>query len=298
MSVLDDLQAAITSAKTAAEGATMLFTTMVKNYGSDWTKWPSTKKWYTFEQSMAAAKNLANQLGGVVIPPSSTAPAVGAVLFSDHFDGTSIDTAKWDAKRYTDGSSLSNWTGLDNISFRNGCAVFTAVKQPNGRYNTPFLSGKVPFAAPYYIEANAKDAAGYGTWSAPVWTWASPYGAGGVEIDVNEALGKDAANMYHITMHNWSVSPEKESGGPYAAGVDLTADFHKYGAAVYADHVDFFLDGVKDRTILASSIGLSSLTGLEDVANIDLAVGGWGGTPTTNGPFEMLVDCIDVWRIT
>ena len=231
---------------------------------------------------------------------SGSGLSLGSLLFGDEFNGaagTKPDSTVWGAKSSTSGSSLANWSGWNQISENgSGDVVITAVKQSTGRWDTGWLSGKVGYSGQRYIEARGEIACGYGTWNGLVWEWDYPYGAGGFENDVIESLGKEPTN-YHTTIHNWTVSPNLQSGFTVSTGQTLCNSFHNYGAAVYPDRVDFYLDGNKVSTRLASAIGLSDLTTFKDVANISLNMGGWGGTPTITGPATMQVDYIHVYKL-
>lgn len=254
----------------------------------------------TYSLTCSGSGGNATASATVTVSSGGSGLSLGALLFSDEFNGaagTTPDSTKWGAKSFTSSGSLANWSGWNQISENgSGDVQITAVKQSTGRWNTGWLSGKIGYSGQRYIEARVKIACGYGTWNGPVWEWDYPYGAGGFENDVNESLGREPTN-YHTTIHNWTVSPNLQSGISISTGQTLCNGFHTYGAAVYADHVDFYLDGVKVSTRLASAIGLTNLTSFEDVANISLNMGGWGGTPTISGPVSMLVDYIHVYKL-
>lgn len=232
----------------------------------------------------------------------STPVPVGAELFGDEFNGAAgsePSSTLWGAKTSHAGSGLAQWQGWANVDEDgSGDLAITAV-QDGSSWDSAFISGKVAYGGPRYVEARANVPCGYGTWAAPVWEWDAPYGAGGLEVDESEFLGR-TPNANNVHLHNWTVSPQASTGGPVDTGSALCGSFHTYGAAVYSDHVDFYVDGVKDDTLEASAIGLSSLTSssLEDVANIDLNMGGsWAGTPTVSGPVTMLVDFLHVYAL-
>jgi PKD repeat protein len=235
--------------------------------------------------------------GGTPVP-------VGALIFNDEFNGalgTKPDTSKWIVHTGNAGLGLGVWVGSDNMQLDgNGNLAITAREatpgNPGGKWNTGFLSGKIGYSGKRYLETRAKVAAGYGTWNGPLWEDGFPWGANAIENDVVEQLGRDP-QVNHNTLHNWTVSPNKQSGNAYNSGVILANDFHIYGAAVYADHVDYYLDGVKVFTALASAVGLSDLTTFVVAAEVQLNMGGWAGTPTIPGPVTLLIDYIRVYRI-
>jgi beta-glucanase (GH16 family) len=218
---------------------------------------------------------------------------------SDEFDGTAgskPDATRWHAKTFNaSNGSVVYWNGMNNVQMDGtGNLDIFAIRGSDGlRWTSTWLSGNKSYAGPHYIEARAKLPAGSGTWNCPIWEWDAPYGTQGVENDVNEQLGKEA-QAYHTTLH---------SNGQQVSKINNTAsilanDYHTYGSAVYADHVDYYLDEVKIQTITKTELG--GLWGYVEnplVLNISLDMGGWGGTPSTTlpGTLHMLIDNIRVY---
>lgn len=63
-----DVQAKLDAATAALAKTTNSYTGMVKNYGSDWTKWPTGSNWYIALTNIKAARTEAGQLvGGKVL---------------------------------------------------------------------------------------------------------------------------------------------------------------------------------------------------------------------------------------
>jgi hypothetical protein len=116
---------------------------------------------------------------------------------------------------------------------------------------------------------------------------------------VIEQLGREP-QTYHSTLHYWTApGVGTQSGKTISATSALCDGFHTYGAAVYSDHVDLYLDGQKMASTPASAVGLTDLTAWQDEVNIDLDMGGnWAGTPTVSGPVSMLVDYVHVYRVS
>jgi hypothetical protein len=198
----------------------------------------------------------------------------------------------WGAK------SFGKWSGWSHIK-QNGAGILTLTAYKNTLgWHMPWLSGKIGYTGPRYVEARASVPCSAGAWSAPIWEWAQPYGrAPDFENDVSEQLGQEPTS-YHATLHYWpSSGGNHESGRVVTATSPLCGTFHTYGAAVFSNHVDFYLDGTLTTSIPASAIGLSSLTQWKEVMNIDLAMGGWGGTTTLNSPVVLAVDFIHVYRM-
>jgi hypothetical protein len=232
---------------------------------------------------------------GVTPPPAPPGPApvpLGALLFTDEFDGpagSKPDTAKWNVHSGHAGLGLGYWNGLQNVELDGqGNLVVTAVKS-GSVWDSAFLTSKPGYKGARYIETRGKPAAGVGTWNGMVWEWDWPYGSNGWELDVVEQLGREP-EVNHTTMHK----PPRQSGHANPLGVVLADAFHLYGAAVYKDHADFYFDGKLVWTAKASDVGLADLTANEVSACVQLNMGGWGGTPTISGPARMMVDYVRV----
>lgn len=237
---------------------------------------------------------------------TTTSPPPPSYLFDDEFNGAAGSTPSstlWGAKTSTAGNGSAHWNGWNQVSEDGSGNLVITAQKIGGTWQSAFLSGTTAFGsgAPYHIEARAKLACGAGMWNAPVWTWEAPYGAApGFENDVNEALtGKDAAGQYHATLHNWNGGTNPQSGDLLSTGSStLCTAFHTYGADVYGDHVDYFFDGSLVDTITAAQISATNLDSYSQVANIDLNMGGWGGTIGSETSATMTVDYIRVSALT
>ncbi len=251
--------------------------------------WTTTHLYLCDQALQAAIRDL------TVTPPVPTPPTT-VYLFQDDFDGPAgakPDPAKWDAKTYQAGDNAAYWNGMTNASLDgNGNLDIHAVKDSTGKWTSAFLSGKVSYAGPHLIEARAKVAAGNGPWSGPVWEWDYPYGAQGTENDVCEQLGAEPS-QYHTTLHSAGVqSGSANSSSPYI----LASGFHVYAANVYPDHADYLLNGNVVRTITKTDLGGNwGFDTTPMCANVNLNIGGWGGTidPTLSS-VHLLVDYIRV----
>jgi hypothetical protein len=227
---------------------------------------------------------------------STTTPVpVKSLIFGDEFNGPAgmrPHHRRWGVKRY------GMWSGWSHIAENGkGSLVLTAYKNSAG-WHTPWLSGRIAYRGPRYVEARAEVPCGAGTWSAPIWEWAYPHGrAPGFENDVAEQFG-NRPTRYYATLHYWtSGGHNRHSSKAVNAGSSLCGTFHTYGAAVFNDRVDFYLDGAHMTSIRASAVGLSRLTKWKEVINIDLALGGGGGTRTLGRRVVLAVDFIHVYAM-
>lgn len=240
-----------------------------------------------------------------------TAPIpVGALIFGDEFDGAAgakPDSKKWVGKTKGLASGI-HLDGMNNIALDgNSNAVITAHKMSDG-WHSGFLSA-VPsggYSGQRYVEAKVKVAKGAGTWNGAVWEWPAPYGSASateaIELDICEQLGREP-HYYHATLHNW-YGGNRQIGYTIDGKVPLADGFHTYAAAVYHDHIDYYLDGVHMRnlkgqlaTVTAAQVGLNDLAANKVVPNISLNMGGWGGTIQVPGPVSLTCDFIHVYAL-
>lgn len=253
----------------------------------------------------ASTKQMAGKLkawaASVPTAPPAPSPApltpvpVGALLFSDEFSAPTIDTAKWDVKnrgQFTP-SAVSAGGGLLTI-------IATVDASKPGGWACGEIQGQptTAYTGPRYSECRAIVPAGFGTWAAPLWERDAPWGALAIENDTCEQLGKEPGS-YHVTVHN---GPSEAYGlmiGAPTPSTPLSADWHRYGCAMYADHADYYLDGAKVATITQAESGLTAwkFTTTPTVPLVDLDMGGWGGTITVAPPVRLLVDYVKVWAL-
>jgi hypothetical protein len=206
--------------------------------------------------------------------------------------GTKPVSTRWAAKNFTSSNALVYWNGMNNVQLDGaGNVDIFAVRPTSGTYWTStWLTGTKSYSGPHFIEARAKVPAGAGTWNSPIWEWDAPYGSNGPENDVIEQLGIEP-QAYHTTIHSGGSEISKKNNTPYI----LANDYHTYAAAVYADRVDYYLDGTKTQTITKTEMaGKWGLVETPMVLNVSLNMGGWGGTPSSTlpSPIHMYVDYI------
>ncbi len=236
-------------------------------------------------------------------PPSSLAASLGfhtvRTDVSDDFNspagGSPPNSTKWDSKTYQAGDNVVFWNGMNNASLDgHGNLVITARKDSAGKWTSSFLSGRLSYFGPRYIEARAKVSGVKGAWSGPVWEWDFPYGSAGTENDICEQLASEPST-YHTTLH---VHGGAQSGAGNVVGGVLADDFHIYACAVYADRVDYYLDNnpTPVRTVHKADVG--GVWGFDTspmCLNINLNMGGWGGViDPAASEADLLVDYVSV----
>lgn len=180
---------------------------------------------------------------------------------------------------------------------------------PSYRYNSDYGSSWVPsyssgVITSYdafkfvtgYVEINARLPAGNGAWPA-LWLLNGYYVGNLPEIDIVELDGAlpDAAHQtYHYSDTNGNVisSPVVIDGGLGPEG--YSADFHTYGLHWSPGRIDWYIDGVKTRTLESDNVSDQLMY---IIANF--AVGGnfVGDVDPTDYPATMDIDYIRVYRL-
>jgi len=250
-------------------------------------------------------------------PTPTAAPGHPELLFSDGFDGTSLNTDKWTTCYWWgDGTGCTNsgnkeltWHLPEEVLVSDGTLKLRAQKRTvtdsQGK-SYGYTSGMVTtgrgtaddpaldkFAFQYgYAEIRAKVAKGQGLWSS---FWLLPADQGWPpEIDVMSVRGSETDQ---VRMSVYYFAPDGSQGRTVRSwsGPDLSADWHTFGLDWRPDGLDWYVDGVKR----ASEPNASHVPAQPMYLVIDLAVGGsFPGAPdsTTSFPSYFEVDYVKVWN--
>lgn len=255
---------------------------------------------------------------------ATPAKAGYSVAFSDEFAGTKLDLTKWNL--VTDGSGGGNAEQEYYLPFpanhflSDGNLTIRVIKQPflGQAYTSAKLTTQGIFDFTYgWIEARIKVPMGQGLWPA-FWTMPKDmlYGQWPTssEIDIMEILGGDPGKLYGTIHYGPAWPNQKQLGGVKVAtpGTDYSQDFHVYAADWQADHVDFYLDGVKYFTVSATDTqwqtdfqGAVASTGpngwplnIPHYVILNMAMGGqWPGNPDARiTQADMVVDYVRVYQ--
>ena len=267
--------------------------------------------------------------GGDLDNPPPPNAAVYEMIWSDEFDGSSLDASYWEIQtgnseeggqpgwgnnelQYYTGDNLSVTDGTLVIEARAGDSPDPAFDYTSARVRT---QGKVdvPFGR---IEASIKVPPGVGLWAA-FWTLGSDpsvYGgwAGKGEIDILESFGGDAPfaqGALHYGMEfpqNQLVFKKNE--------VDPTDGFHQYAVEWDLEQIRWFIDGEHYFTVRKETYwnyyyrdmfsgyqegGPSAPFDADQHIILNMAVGGnLPGDPTDPSvfPAQMLVDYVRVYE--
>lgn len=176
------------------------------------------------------------------------------LVWSDEFDGDSIDMTKWSHE--TGGHGWGNnekqyYTANPGNAFvKDGKLHLTAKKEEYEKNN--YTSGKLitygKASWKYcYVEARAKVPYGVGSWPA-IWMLSDAFREGTDwplcgEIDILEHVGRYEGDVYaslHSKLYNHSIGTQQN----YIENMgDIWSDFHTYAVEWTENYVEFLFDG-------------------------------------------------------
>ena len=273
------------------------------------------------EHSLARAAVLALGLlvaGGAVTPAAAT----WSLIWSDEFNGGSVDAANWTHDVGTGCPDLCGWGNNElqyyraqNVTVTGGNLIITSRDESYG--GADFTSGKIHTRgkrAFLYgrVEMRAKLPAGGGMWPA---FWMMPqdeaYGgwAASGEIDIMESA--NAATSVGGALHFGGTWPGNTStSGSYSLGGASFADgFHLYAVEWEPDTIRWYVDGVQFLTRTSEQWYSSAAPGNPRAPFdqpfyiiLNTAVGGYytgctdPGCVTASLPQQFLVDYVRVYE--
>ncbi|MBX3034921.1 MAG: DUF4082 domain-containing protein [Bdellovibrionaceae bacterium] len=224
--------------------------------------------------------------------------------FSDEFNGSSLDTARWQT-RYMTGELTNNdeLEGYTPDSFESNGSNLRIIARKrtmtlsDGRtynYTSGLINSSPVFSQMYgYFEMRAKLPKGMGFWPA---FWLLPItGAWPPEIDILEHQGRDPTGLY-TTLH-FLRNGAHDISGNYKVVADLTAGYHTFAVDWQPGLIIWYLDGAEVYRTPSSAASFVPNEPMYIVAN--LAVGGsWVGNPdaTTVFPNYMDIDYIRAYK--
>lgn len=211
------------------------------------------------------------------------------LTWSDEFNGTSIDTSKWNEVGPWGGPVSSTDPSFHydpaNISESNGVVSITAQKAGSG-WTGGILSTDTTKQFQYgYVEVRAQVPKGQGFWPA-IWMYG---GTSADEMDIMEHLGGDPTTVYQT--YHFPGGSHQDS----PSGVDWTADYHTYGMKWEPGKLTYYIDGVQEGSWTDSVPARPMYLML----NLDVgAAGDWGGAPdaSTPSPASFKVDYVHVYQ--
>ncbi len=213
-----------------------------------------------------------------------------ALVFSDHFAGTNLDTSKWSTCYYwgctNGGNNELEFYQASQVAVHDGTASLTVVPdQADGKgYVSGLLSSYGKFSFRYgYAQIVAKLPRGRGLWSA---FWTEPEsGAWPPEIDVMEDWAQLRTVSFYVHFGSANLSDSANVYLPTASSA-----FHTYGVDWEPGSVSWYVDGF---LVAQEAVSITQ----PEYLIADLAV--WGRTPpnsTDQFPQSLVIRSIDVWQ--
>ncbi len=227
------------------------------------------------------------------------------LVWSDEFDGSSLDQSKWGYDLGGGGwgnNELQNYTNSSDNSFVNGGNLTIQARRQqsgNNAYTSARLltKGKKTFVYGR-IDTRAKVPKGRGVWPA-IWMLGADIDQNNWpkcgEIDIMELRGSRPKELI-ATMHFPDANGNRLlKGTTNTLPVDLSEDFHIYSVVRSKDQIRMYIDGVQYFTF-----GPGDTAGLYPFNNpffmiLNVAVGGdFDGNPdgSTVFPQQMQVDYV------
>jgi len=298
-------------------------------FGEEWVQSDLYDESYYYEiQAFDAADNLYYVARGLTVDVTGTGrtnpdakPTNDGLLddyelvFSDEFNGDSLDKSKWNTEYlwgpdlvinseeqyYVNINNDPNF-GFDPFTFDGENLTINSIRTPDALLEKAngqkYLSGVITsydaFKFTYgYVEARAKMPYGKGYWPA-FWLLNAYYVDDKPEIDIMEFIGDDQDVVYH-TYHYYDADGNlRSTKSKPTPGIDFTGDYHVFGAEWKPGTVIFYIDGVETHRISDPKI---SQQDMYIIANT--AIGGWWpGSPdeTTGFPGEYKIDYIRAYQ--
>lgn len=192
------------------------------------------------------------------VQPYAGTPVSGYRLaWSDEFNGTNVDTAKWD---FRTGAKLWSMMQPQNNAVSNGLYYILLKKETVGtnQYTTGGIISKKAVRYGYY-ESRMRTPPGRG-WHTSFWLYTGgtlvPNTA--IELDI---LENDSISplKYTVCTHRWLPSPHAFYGNKTINTPSLSAAFHTLGCEFTAATVKFFFDGSLVQNVDATQFSHSDL---------------------------------------
>jgi hypothetical protein len=243
-------------------------------------------------------------------PPTGAPPGFPNLLWSDEFNGTTINSSNWTYDLGNGGfgnNELENYTNRpENARIENGMLVIEARRENLGgsAYTSARLKteGRRTFGVNTWVEARIQVPQGQGIWPA-FWMLGSSISTVGWpscgEIDIMEMRGQNTFQNLG-TMH-WANDNGSHAsfGGSVNSSVSLAGGFHTFAISRTTTAIRWYLDGTQYfEGNIAGGINSTSEFQSQFFILLNVAVGGnFVGSPDSSTPFpqQMRVDYVRVW---
>lgn len=289
--------------------------------------------WYVIEENQPKVVERQTLAAFAEVDPASGNPAPSGptgdwhLIFSDEFNGTTLDLSKWIMCNSSFASSCNPYnneqekynvalTNNANVQVNSGQLHLIATKDANGQIWSGMVAtgpNKFNYAQPDYksfqftygyYEGKVKFPKGNGFWPSmwmlPDQDTYGPWPDSG-EYDVIEIAGNDPAKGY-FTAH-WGPVGSGECGHPCtpqeAPIADASADYHTYGFDWAEDGLTWYVDGKQMGDKITDPAAIRN-TPFYIIANFSVG-GSWpplngGPDSSTVFPASMAIDYLRVWQ--
>lgn len=237
------------------------------------------------------------------------------LVFSDEFNGDTIDASKWttvqqwgtdlvindELQYYVDVQASPNF-GYNPFSFDSESLIISAVPTPDNLQSVangqPYLSGVLSTAEKFdithgLIEARVDFPEGAGLWPA-FWMLGSQFEDLKPQLFIAEGNGAQPSSLFHNYNYHDSDGNLRSPGQWQVTQDDLAEGFHTVAVNWSPGELLFYIDGTPRYRIIGDNVSSQAMYMI-----INLAVGGvWTGSPNdgTVFPAELKVDYIRAYR--
>lgn len=243
-------------------------------------------------------------------PTPGAPPGFSRLIWSDEFNGTTINTANWGFDLGGGGwgnNELENYTNRpENARISNGNLIIEARRESFGgsAYTSARMKtqGKQSFGINTWVEARIDVPEGQGIWPA-FWMLGTSISTVGWpscgEIDIMEIQGQNPFRNFG-TIHWADQNGQHVSfGGIFNSSTSLSAGFHTYAISRTSTSIKWYVDRVQyAEANISGGINSTSEFQAPFFILLNVAVGGnFVGNPdgTTVFPQQMQVDWVRVW---
>ena len=243
-------------------------------------------------------------------PPAGAPPGFSNLVWSDEFNGSTINSANWGFDLGAGGwgnNELENYTNRsENARVSNGSLIIEARRENFGGslYTSARMKtqGKQSFGINTWVEARIDAPQGQGVWPA-FWMLGNSISTVGWpscgEIDIMEIQGQNPFRNFG-TIHWADPGGNHVSfGGIYNSSSSLSAGFHTYAISRTGSSIKWYVDRIQyAEANIAGGINSTSEFQGPFFIILNVAVGGnFAGNPdgSTVFPQQMQVDWVRVW---
>jgi hypothetical protein len=243
-------------------------------------------------------------------PVPGAPPGFPQLIWSDEFDGSTINTSNWGFELGNSGfgnNELQNYTSRpENARIENGMLVIEARRENLG--GSAFTSARLntrnrrTFGVNTWIEARIRAPEGRGIWPA-FWTLGANIGTVGWpscgEIDILEIQGQNPFRTFG-TMHWADANGAHASfGGIFNSSASFASGFHTFAISRTPTSIKWYVDRIQYfEGNIANGVNSTAEFQNQFFILLNVAVGGnFVGSPdgTTVFPQRMQVDWVRVW---